>query len=182
MSPNKPRNSPPLAELCRLAALLLILVQGVGCAGYNLGPTNGAPAGSRSVQINFFQNKTTEPRLSEAVVIATRRAFQQDGTFLLDTKDSGSITVSGVIDQFDRSGVSFRPNDIITVRDYALEMGAQITAMERSTGRVVFEGRVHGRTTIRAGNDLYSAERQALPLLAEDMARNLVSRLADGTW
>lgn len=163
-------------------AALLMLVQSIGCAGYKLGPTNGNPAGSRSVQINLFQNKTTEPRLTEAVVIATRRAFQQDGTFLLDTKDSGSITVSGVIDQFDRSGVSFRPNDIITVRDYELDMGATIKAIERSTGRVVYEGKVHGRTTIRAGNDFYASERQALPLLAEDMARNIVSRLADGTW
>ena len=37
-------------------------------------------------------------------------------------------------------------------------------------------------TTIRSGADLASAERQAAPLLAEDLARKIADALADGTW
>jgi hypothetical protein len=37
-------------------------------------------------------------------------------------------------------------------------------------------------TLIRVGSDLTSAERQALPLLAADLARNITALLADGTW
>ena len=39
-----------------------------------------------------------------------------------------------------------------------------------------------GRTTIRVGNDLTSAERQAVPLAAEDLARSITSLLVDGEW
>ena len=38
------------------------------------------------------------------------------------------------------------------------------------------------RTTVRLGGDLASAERQALPLLANDLARKTVALLAEGEW
>ena len=41
-----------------------------GCAGYRLGPTNGTPARSRSVEVALFPNRTLEPRLSEPVAQA----------------------------------------------------------------------------------------------------------------
>ena len=37
-------------------------------------------------------------------------------------------------------------------------------------------------TLVQAGSDLTSAERQALPVLAEDMARRITGMLVDGTW
>ncbi len=153
-----------------------------GCAGYHLGPTNGKPAGNQSVQINPFQNKTMEPRLTDYVSNAIRKRVQQDGTFKLDTHDDGDIIVNGVITLFHRSELSFNPNDTRTVRDYYLYMTADITATERSTGKVLWTRPVTGRTSIRVGADLASSERQAVPLMAEDLARNAVSILADGAW
>jgi hypothetical protein len=35
---------------------------------------------------------------------------------------------------------------------------------------------------MRTGADLVSDERQALPLLAADLAKNIISQLADGSW
>ena len=160
-----------------LAALLL-----TGCAGYQLGPTGGVHAGARSVQVNFFTNQTPEPRLVEAVNSALRKRLSQDGTYRLDSKGEGDVLVTGVITRFDRSGITFQPGDIITVRDYNLGMTAQIKIVERATGKVLLDRLVSGRTTIRVGSDLSSAERQAVPLLAEDLARNATSLLVDGTW
>jgi hypothetical protein len=54
--------------------------------------------------------------------------------------------------------------------------------VERRSGRVLVDREVGGRTTIRIGPDLASAERQAVPNLAEDLARNVTSVLVDGTW
>lgn len=153
-----------------------------GCAGYQLGPTNGIPAGSRSVQVNLFRNDTYEPRLSEPVGTSLRRAIQRDGTFRLATKGEGDIVVDGVITEFRRSAVSFQPADIVTVQDYELKLVAKVTAVDRRTGEVLLQDEVQGKTVIRAGADLSSAERQAVPLLANDLARNLTSRLVDGTW
>ncbi len=161
---------------------LSLLLLASGCAGYKLGPTNGEAAGARSVQVDFFQNKTTEPRLSAPINSALRKAVQQDGTYRLNTKGDGDLIVSGAITQFYRSGVSFQPTDVITVRDYSLAIVASITVTERSSGKTLLQREVTGRTVIRVGADLGSAERQAVPLLAEDLARNAASLIVDGGW
>ena len=165
-----------LLACCALAGALL------GCAGYKLGPTTAGSAGTRSIQVNLFRNATLEPRLVEAVSSALRKSLQQDGTFRLNTSGEGDIVVNGVITRFERSGVSFQPNDILTVRDYELRLVAHLTAVDRHTGRTVLDRDVTGRTTIRAGDDQTSAERQALPLAADDLARNATSLLVDGSW
>ncbi|MGZ5568220.1 MAG: LPS assembly lipoprotein LptE, partial [Limisphaerales bacterium] len=108
--------------------------------------------------------------------------LQQDGTFRLETQGSGDLVLSGKITKFDRSELAFQPTDTLTPQDYTLTMSAEITAVARTTGKTNLNRTVIGRTTIRVGADLASAERQAVPLLAEDLARNAVSSLADGSW
>ena len=164
------------------ALAIFLSLFSTGCAGYRLGPTNGLEAGARSIQINLFRNDTLEPRLTEPVATAIRRQVQRDGTYRLATQGDGDIVVDGLITEFDRDGVSYDPRDTLTVRDYELTLSAQVKAVERATGRVLLDEKVVGRTTVRSGPDLTSSERQAAPLLAEDMARTLVNLLADGTW
>lgn len=150
--------------------------------GYRLGPTQGVAAGSRTIRVNPFQNQTAEPRLIEPVNTALRRNLQQDGTYRLSSRGEPDIVVNGVLTRFDRQGLSFNPDDILTVRDFNVILVARVTAMERSTGRILVDREIQGRTTLRVGADLGSVERQALPLLAEDLARNVTSVLVDGTW
>ena len=167
----------PLLALGLAAAASL-----TGCAGYTVGTTAAFPAGQHSIQIGLIQNQTLEPRLIEAVNNALRKRFQQDGTYKLDTRGESDVVLTGVITRFERSVVSFQPADILTVRDYALSLTAKLTVKERGTGKVLFNREVIGRTTVRAGTDLASAERQAVPLLATDLARNATSLIVDGTW
>ena len=63
-----------------------------------------------------------------------------------------------------------------------ISMTAQVTARDRITGKVVLDQEIIGFTLLRVGQDLVSSERQSLPLLAGDLARNVTSRLADGSW
>jgi len=58
----------------------------------------------------------------------------------------------------------------------------QVTARDAVSGKVLVDRRVTGYTLVRAGADLTSAERQALPLLAEDLARRVTALLVDGSW
>jgi hypothetical protein len=177
----KPRSVKLRAAICSVVTLF-IFVAFSGCAGYQLGPTNGVPAGSRSVQVNLFRNDTWEPRLSEPIATSLRRWIQRDGTYRLATQGDADIVVDGIIAEFNRSGISFQPSDILTVRDYELSAVANFTATERATGKVLVQSTVLGRTTVRAGPDLASAERQAAPLIAEDIARRITSLIVDGTW
>lgn len=166
------------ALLLGLLAILLF----AGCGGYQVGPTMARQSGATSIQINTFLNHTMEPRLSDAVTQAIRKRIQQDGTYQLDTHNTGDIVVTGTIIEYERTGVSFDPGDVITPRDFLLTLRAKIVARERGTGRVLFDGVLFGRTTARLLNDLPNTERQALPLVAEDLARRAVSVLVDGTW
>ena len=162
------------------ASWLLLTVS--GCAGYHVGPSNGQRAGERSVQVVPFSNRTAEPRLGDDATAALRKELQRDATFRLATAESGDIIVQGEITQLLRNGVSFQTTDVITARDYRLTITAHVTARERVTGKVLIDKILTGNTTIRVGNDLPSAERQAGPLLATVLAQRITSLLADGDW
>ena len=153
-----------------------------GCAGYRLGPTNGLRSGERSVQVNSFVNQTIEPRLSDAVGSSIRKNLQKDGTYRLNTSNDGDIILSGTIVHYDRIQVSFQPTDISTPRQYRVVITAQVTARERGSGKIVLNRKVSGQSTLFVGADLPSAERQALPLVADDLARNITGVLVDGEW
>jgi hypothetical protein len=160
----------------------LVALGASGCAGYKLGPVNGVAAGEKSVQVNPFANKTLEPRLTDAVTSQLRKQLQSDGTYRLASHNDGDIVVTGSITHYQRQEVSFSSGDILTVRDYRLGLTAQVTARERSTGKVILDKAVTGSTLIRVTTDLTSSERQALPLLAADLAKNVTELLAEGGW
>lgn len=153
-----------------------------GCAGYRLGPTGGQTAGARSVQIQPFFNQTLEPRLGDAITSALRKEIQRDGTFTLASQNDGDLIVSGNITSYQRGQISFLPTDITAAQDYRLTFTAHVVARDRITGRVVLDETLTGATLMRAGGDLPSAERQSLPLLAADLARQITAALADGKW
>ena len=160
-----------------LAPLCLLL----GCA-YQVGPTNGLQAGTQSIEIHPFANDTQEPRVIDPVTTALRRSIQRDGTFTLSTRGDADVLLSGRIVGYSRQELSVQPTDVITVRDYKLEITAKVTAKVRSTGRVLLDREVSGHTTIRVGSDLVTSERQTIPIAAENLAFNITSLLADGDF
>jgi hypothetical protein len=162
--------------------LPLLVVLTAGCAGYKLGPTLSRQAGALSIQVNPFENKTLEPRLSEPVTLALRRQLQQDGTYKLNTAQDGDVIVTGTIVEYLRSPVAFVPRDTLTPQEYQIRIVAHVTARERASGRVLLDRRVTGRTSLFVGPDLTSAERQAIPLAADDLARNATTLIVDGAW
>ena len=179
------RSKGNMADEARRRAFLLLIVAGAaaltGCA-YRLGPTNGDRAGARSVQISPFENKTVVPRLSEPVTHALRREMLRDGTYRIETDGDCDIVVSGTIVDYDRRTIALQSQDALSPRDYRLVVTAQVTARERVTGKVLLDRRVQGYSDIRIGSDQASAEREAVPLVAEDLARNATALLVDGTW
>lgn len=152
------------------------------CAGYRLGPTGGQQAGEKTIQVVPFSNQTLEPRLADWLTENLRRQLQQDGTFRLATHEAGDIIVSGTITKFERVEQSLAHNDVATVQDYRLNMTARVTARDRVTEKIILDQPVTGHALIRVGNDLVSAERQSLPILASDLAKNITALLVDGSW
>jgi outer membrane protein assembly factor BamD len=150
--------------------------------GYKLGPVNGATAGEKSVEVQPFENRTVEPYLTDAVTSELRKRVQDDGTYRLATQNDGDMILSGVITQYTRTALTYQPSDALTARDFKLTITAQITVRSRGTAQVLLEKTVVGTTTMRIGNDLAATERETLPILAENLAKNVVSLLAEGGW
>jgi len=155
-----------------------------GCAGYQLGPVNpdARAGGVRSIEVLPFNNKTLQPRLGDAVTQALREQLQTDGTYKLVTHGESDIVVTGVISQYNREGVSYLNTSVSSVQNYRIGIVAHVTARERSTGKLLVDKDVNGYTLVSVGSDLASAERQSLPLLAQDLAHNTTQLLTEGTW
>jgi len=162
--------------------LLTLLILAAGCAGYHLGPVNNAGAGDKSIEVLPFNNQTLQPRLGDAVTQALRERLQTDATYHLATRNPGDIVVSGVITRYNREGLSYLNNDVTTTENYRVGVVAHVVARERATGRVLLDKNVNGYTLIHVGTDLADSERQSLPLLAEDLARNITELITEGAW
>lgn len=152
------------------------------CAGYHLGPVNGAVAGEKSIEILPFNNQTLQPRLGDAVTQALRERLQTDGTYHLDTQGDGDVVVTGVITRYHRVGVAYLNTDVTTAQSYRVDITAHVVARERGSGKLLVEKDVSGYTLVAVGTDLASAERQALPLLAQDLAQNIAELITEGAW
>lgn len=173
--------SPRAASLGALLALATLLA-GAGCGGYSVGPTNGKSAGALAIRIGHVSNGTDEPRLADTVSHALRAQVHVDGTFRLATRDDGDIVITTALRTFQRAPLTFQARDIIATRDYDAVLTAHVKAIETGSGKVLIDEEVTGRATIRSTLDLGSAERQAAPLIAENLARNIISRLSEGSW
>ncbi len=177
------RPQPSRTRRLWLGAVAVALALGAsGCAGYRLGPTNGEVAGNRSIEVRPFANETLEPRLIEPVTQALRRQVQQDGTYRLATATGGDIVITGTLVSYIRNPLTLQPGDVFSTRDYEVRLTARVRVVDRDSGRVVVDRDVMGRTTVRSVADLNSAERQAAPLVAEELARNILTQVVDGTW
>jgi hypothetical protein len=161
-----------------LAALAL-----AGCAGYHLGPVNGVNAGAKSIEVQPFNNQTLEPRLGDAVTESLREELQTDATFrLASRRETGDVVVTGVIRQYLRQGLGFLNTDVATPENYRVDLVVHVIARDRLSGKTILDKDVKGHTFVHIGDDLASAERQAMPLLADDLARNITELLTEGTW
>ena len=165
----------------KFAALGAAAILWGGCAGYHLGPVNDEVAGDRSVEILPFNNRTLQPRLGDAVTEALRERFQADATFHLATSGQGDVVVTGVITHYGRQALTYLSSDVLTANNYKVEIVAHVKAVDRN-GKVLLDKNVKGDTLVHVGPDLADAERQAMPLLADDLAQNVTQLLTEGTW
>jgi len=169
-----------IRSLIHLFILTGVLSLAAGC-GYTVGPTNGLTAGEKKIQITPFLNHTLEPRLGDAVTTALRQNIQRDGTYHLATHGDADVIVTGTVTKYDRHELNFEPHDVLTVKDFRVNVEAKITARNVISGSST-NWTAKAYTLVRVGSDLTSSERQALPDLADQLARSVTDSLVDGSW
>jgi hypothetical protein len=165
----------------RVSILAVVCLFIAGCAGYTLGPTNGDSAGDKTVQISPFLNHTFEPRLGDYLTAALRRDIQHDGTYHLATHGGADIVVSGFLAHYNRHELNFQSNNVLTVETYNVYVSAVVTARDVKAGTTKSWTNT-ASTLVRVGSDLTSSERQAMPVLAEELAKHVTDSLVNGIW
>ena len=164
-----------------LSGFAAVLV--AGCAGYHLGPVNGASAGAKSIEVQPFNNQTLQPRLGDAITQSLRERLQTDATYRLASRGgSGDVVVTGVVREYFRQGLGFLNTDVTTPENYRVDLVVHVIARDRLSGKTILDKDVKGHTFVHIGDDLASAERQAMPILAEDLAQNISELLTEGAW
>ena len=149
-----------------------------GCAGYRLGPTLGAQY--RTVAVPMFRNKTYHPQLEAQITNGIIKRFQADGTLQVDSVANADVILTGVITQYRRHNLRSSRTDTGAPREYRVSIEARIEARDRVTGKIVLASTlVTGSADTFIGNDLQTAEAQLLPLIADDLAKQVVTLLAE---
>ncbi len=165
----------------RCAVLLAALACVLPACGYRLGyvkPANYSHI--RSLHIPTFANDTLEPRSSVLVTNAVIQQFQRDGTYRIGSAKNADAALEAAIERLERwQARSARFN---TLRTSELEFTLVVRYRFRDlrTNQILDEGVVEGETSRFLDANLQLSERQALPLAAERLAENLVSRLSEG--
>lgn len=167
-------NRVTLALLCAGGLLL------PGCAGYRVGPVG--KLAYHSVAVPMFKNETHQPQLEAQITNAIIKRLHADGTLPVNSEPDADVVVRGRITSYSRSVLRYVQTDVRTAREYRITITAVIEVRDTHTGAMVLKPTtLAGNADTFVGSDLQSAEEQAWPLVADDLARQVVNLLTE-SW
>jgi len=163
-----------------LAAALPALA--CSCAGYRLGNVPYAQMeGVRTLYVPVVKNDTYEPSLQVMTTNAVIRAFHNDGTYQTSRIGNADATLDVKITKFERTPVRVSRDNVRATDQYRIRLTAAATLTNHRTGTKVFTDlSAIGETDFFVQDDIQEAERQAIPIAADDLARKLVNQVTEG--
>ncbi len=160
-----------------LIALLFVSVSG---CGYRVGSL--LPASMKTVAVPNFINRTIEPAIEIDVTNGVIERFQVDGTLEVVPESEADTLLLGEIIDYKREGLRLSSSDDSTT-EFRLTIAVRLTFKDLNTGKVLWVAtRVEGETEFLPGSSGPEAERAALPLVVEDLAEDIVSKVVDAGW
>ncbi|NLT70640.1 MAG: hypothetical protein GXX91_08085 [Verrucomicrobiaceae bacterium] len=195
----------PSIFLSLVSGLSILLF--TGCAGYQLGEVKpGIYRDIKKIHVPPFKNLTLEPRLSSLVTNAVLAEMQADGTYEVASRANCDAVLVGQISHVDKYQLRSVRNDTLKSRELSLYLLADFHLEDPRTGARIEEraasgdiavptddkmsapeeiigarqGRVIGDTIQFVDPSFQIGERNALAVVAEDLADKLVSQLANG--
>lgn len=164
-----------LGVLCSLVLLGL-----TGC-GYQLGYVKPAQyAQVEKLYIPTFKNETQEPRSAVLVTNAVIQQFQRDGTYAVADRDVADAAIEASIVRLERRQARSARFNSLRTSELEFTLVVRYRFRDLRTNEILDEGLVEGETSRFLDANFQLSERQALPIAAEKLAENLVSRLSEG--
>lgn len=159
--------------------LLALALTGAGCAHYQLG--TGSRLAFTTLYVAPVRNQAMVPQADAIVTASLREAFARDGRVTLVTSPAAAdATLRVTLTAYRREMVAANPADTGLARKFALHLTASCSLTDNRTHRPLFAHR-----DLTATRDAYTdsgqlqAEYQALPLLAESLARQVTHTVLD---
>lgn len=186
-----------------LITLTAVLLGISGCAGYKIGETKPSVYSHiHKIYVPTFKNDTLEPRAAVLVTNSVIKEILQDGSYqIVSSKENADAELKGTIMDVERRQLRGSQTDTLKTTEMSLFIvvawglydTASGTKLEYSEARDlndanidktsnlrVMPGRVVGQTIQFVDPNFQLSERNALPVAAEDAARQLVGQLAEG--
>lgn len=164
-----------------LLAAATIAVLFSGCAGYHLGGVKpSAMRDIHSIAVPTFKNDTLVPRAEVLVTDTIIKQIQQDGTYRIASGDEDAdATLKGEVFSVGRTPARSVRGNVLATTEFNLTLVVRYTLVDKQ-GTQLAGGSSGGSTSFFVSTDVNTDERQALPLAAESLAKNLTSQISEG--
>ncbi len=159
----------------------LLLTLGLSGCGYKLGEIRPTPMRTvRTLSVPTFKNSTYEPRVEVLLADTLIKQIQQDGTYTTVDGNTADAVLDCTLTKIERRSVRSVQNNVLATSEFELQLEAVYVVYDRVTGAVLVNGRKVGRTTFFSNEDLQTAERQAIPVAAQDLAIQITTEISEG--
>ena len=172
-----------LVSLFSLVALLLS-----GCQNYQLG--SSSPLSFKSIYIAPVQNDSFAPQAQAQLSIQIRETFIRDGRIQVVSKpDKADVVLETTLTEYRRPASARSSTDTVEATDFDLTLEANFSLFENKTSKFLLNNArarasVNTKTnnpyqeaSITNSDSFHLAERQAMPLLARDLAREITDQI-----
>jgi hypothetical protein len=152
-----------------------------GCAGYQLGSVQ--PEAFRhihTVAVPTFRNETLEPRFAVIATNAVIEEMQRDGTYQVESASAADGRLEGTIKQIKRRQVRSTRQDTLASLEMEFSVEVEYVFRDMRSYGILAEGEVEASSHQFLDPNFQLSEREALPIAAERLATELVSRISEG--
>ncbi len=152
-----------------------------GC-GYKLGSLASREMQTvKTIHVPVAVNETFEPGLGPLVTEAVIQRLMRDGTFRITRRTTADSELLIRLHEISRRPLRATLVDERRTAEYELRIRAEVLCRRLSDGVTLLHNKnIVGKTEYFVGQDLQEGERQALGLIAGNIAEQIVIQLVEG--
>jgi len=133
------------------------------------------PEELRTVAVPVFENASGYPEIDAVVTQYVLREFQREGTFKIRAVDNASLKLLGKLVKTDLLPLKYDRNYGSRTSEYRYTLVAEITLVERSTGKLLIDAMpIKASTTFLTHGDMLTGMQDAYPRIAKELSRSIV--------
>ena len=136
--------------------------------------------GVRRIAVPIFKNATITPDVEALATTTVIKQIQQDGTYEITGVDQADAVVAGTIDSVERTKARSLQGNVLASSEFNLRVTINFRIERPNTSQLMAERSIEGDTSFFVGNDIFTQEREAMPLAIQDAALQFVSFLSEG--